>query len=280
MSVIERLGVIGDPIDHSLSPAMQTVALHAAGLDWTYTAERVPVTALTAAVDRLRREQYRGFNVTVPHKVAVAGHLDSLAGDVQRTGAVNTVVRDGNRLIGHNTDVAGFRAALHAAVIPPDIEQVVVFGAGGAARAVVVALSDLGLAPLIVNREQRRAKELAGTVPGATTLEPEDLRLTDILATSDLVINATSLGMGALRERSPLPSGVSLRPGALVIDLVYGSHTPFLATAAASGCRTSDGIEMLVQQGAVAFRLWTERVPDLDVMRNACRTALLEDAPC
>jgi shikimate dehydrogenase len=274
--VPERLAVIGTPIEHSLSPAMQGAALAAAGLPWVYEAERVEVPDLVSAVERLRVTT-RGFNVTIPHKTAIVRLLDEVAELAGRVGAVNTVVRMGHRLVGHNTDVPGFKAAL-LALEPVPSGPAVVFGAGGAGRAVTHALADLDLPVTIVNRTGSRALALAGSIPHAEGLSLEDPLVRGRLALARVVVNATSLG---LQERAlmPLPGGAWLHPDTVVIDMVYGS-TPFLNAARAFGCRAADGVEMLVQQGAASFRLWTGLEPDLDVMRNACHRRLEEVAVC
>ena len=273
----ERLAVIGDPVDHSLSPAMQGAALAAAGLPWTYGAKRVAPADLAEEVGRLRATM-RGFNITIPHKVAIRNHVDEIAPSAARVGAVNTVVRSGRRLIGHNTDLAGFTAAL-IALEPAPSGTAVLFGAGGAARAVALALADRDLPLVIVNRSLDRALGLAHSVPGARALRLDDREVRQCLGTAGVVVNATSLGLRAA-DPSPLPPGARLRPDGVVMDLVYGHRTAFLRTAHRCGCRATDGVEMLVRQGAESFRLWTGIDPDLDVMRAACRRQLEEARAC
>jgi shikimate dehydrogenase len=272
-----RLAVIGDPVEHSLSPAMQGAALAAAGLPWRYQAVRVPPSELADATERLRATT-QGFNVTVPHKLTVQQYLDDLAPSAVRVGAVNTVVREGGRLIGHNTDLAGFTHAL--LMIQPEPEgPAVLFGAGGAARAVALALAGLDMAIIVVNRTADRANVLAASLPRAQALRPDDPALLRALFTARVVVNATSLGLRPT-DPSPLLAGARLRPDALAIDLVYGQNTPFLQAARRYGCRAADGVEMLVRQGAESFRLWTGIGPDVEVMRAACRRALEEVHAC
>jgi shikimate dehydrogenase len=266
----ERFAVIGDPIEHSLSPQMQTAALNAAHLEGTYESLLVAADDLTRSVAWLRRRGYRGFNVTVPHKRAIVSLLDRVDPAVEGTGAVNTVVRVAHELVGYNTDIEGFDMALSVLTGADWRGQALVLGAGGAARAVVAALAARGCAIAISNRT-REAIDVLGaevSVPISPVYGAEELAAA--VASADLVVNATSLGMGSLVHESPLPAGVCFRPGAYAMDLVYGRVTPFMQTARDGGCRVHDGTEMLVQQGAAAFRLWTGIDPDLDAMRLAC----------
>lgn len=276
----ERLAVIGDPIAHSLSPAMQTAALRRAGLAWSYTAERVPALALSRTVARLRDEGFRGFNVTIPHKAAIRPLLDREDPLATRVGAVNTVVREGGELIGYNTDVDGFAAALHR-LDPPPGTPAVVFGAGGAARAVLLALMQSGMWPTVVGRDLDRARS-AARVAGAATraMTYDDPALAGVLAAAGAVVNATPLGMGRLAGRSPLPPGAALAGGCVAIDLVYGGETAFVRQARARGLRVTDGLQMLIEQGALAFTLWTGLEADRDEMRRACLRVIQDRAAC
>jgi shikimate dehydrogenase len=276
----DRLAVIGDPIAHSLSPVMQGAALLSASLPWAFEAHHVLPAELAAWVRRAREAAYRGFNVTIPHKVAIASHLDGIASSAERVGAVNTVVRSGEHLIGHNTDLVGFKQALLA--LAPDVWGVraVIFGAGGAARAAVHALTDLEARMTIVNRHVVRAASLAEGLDRTTALGADDPRLATEIEDARLLVNATPLGMSHLADCSPLPAGTQLQPDTVVIDLVYGHPTPLLREAARRSCRCADGLEMLVQQGAESFRLWTGLEPDLEAMRAACHAHLKETQVC
>jgi shikimate dehydrogenase len=204
--------------------------------------------------------------------VAIQTYLDEVCASAARVEAVNTVVRAGDRLLGHNTDLAGFTAALLAMDLTPRAPTIL-FGAGGAARAVALALFDLGLPPAIVNRTISRAEALAACIPGTEAVHADDPALLDRLKCAGVVIDATSLGLHP-GDPSPLPRSARLRPDAVVIDLVYGRDTAFLRQARSFGCRVNDGVEMLVRQGAESFRLWTGIDPDLEVMRAACRQEL------
>jgi shikimate dehydrogenase len=277
---IERFAVIGDPIAHSLSPVMQSAAFEAAGIAATYQKELVSPSALGAWVQRARELPYAGFNVTIPHKETIDSFLDALDGSVQSVGAVNTVVNRAGTLTGYNTDLPGFAATVRSLQKDAHGRHAVVLGAGGSARAVVRALSNLGAYITLCNRNEVKAHALATKlsipVTTATLSSPEAKRA---IETADLLVNTTPLGMDHL-PISPLPDGTILDPRTAVIDLVYGPTTPLVRQAQASGCAAIDGIEMLVQQGAAAFRLWTGVAPGLEVMRAACRRALAEVHTC
>jgi shikimate dehydrogenase len=258
---------------------MQSAALAAAGIHAIYEPIRVLPYEISRVIGRLRDEGYRGFNVTVPHKESILAYLDELSEAAARIGAVNTVVREGRGLVGHNTDAPGFAAMLRHFSTEVSGRRVVVLGAGGAARAVVHALLAEGARILVVNRDLEKAKRLA-TIGRVEILARSDPALGAELRAADLVVNATPLGLGSLAEVSALPDGLTLAPGTVVIDLIYGRATPLLRAARAWGCRGFDGLEMLVQQGAEAFRLWTALEPDVALMRQACLRALEEVSAC
>jgi shikimate dehydrogenase len=256
--------VIGDPIRHSLSPTIHNAAFRALDLDWVYVALPVVVGDVARALDGMRAFGIDGLSVTMPHKDAVATLVDDLDADAAALGAVNCVERRDGRLIGHNTDGAGFVAAVREAGFDPYGRRCVVLGAGGAARAVILALGRAGAAEVVVvNRTLERAEAavaLAGPVG----------RLGDgtSVGAADLVVNATSVGMGQLDERGEVPCAVDLiGPNHTVADLVmHPLRTPLLRAAAAHGATTIDGLGMLVHQAAAAFEIWTGVAPPIDVM--------------
>jgi shikimate dehydrogenase len=279
----ERFAVIGDPVAHSLSPAMHNAALRAAGIDASYGALRIDQGDLSKGVELLWERGYWGFNVTVPHKVAIRAFVDRLARSAAEVTAVNTVVRRQASLEGHNTDVHGFMAALHLAGVDVSRQRAVVFGTGGAGLGVVCALHRLGAHVVLVSRTPEKARSMAGSIEGAgelTALAADDPEVPTAIGGAALVVNATPLGMDHLPAASPLPPGVQLWPPIVAFDLIYGRETPFLREAASRGCRTLDGLEMLVQQGAESFRLWTGVEPEVGVMREACLNELKEREPC
>ena len=284
------VGVLGDPVRHSLSPAMHNAALAALGLDWVYLALPVAAADLATVVAALEALDCRGLNVTIPHKQAVAALAAELSPLAQRLGAVNTLVRrPGGGWLGTNTDVEGFLAPLGEGNRPG--ERAVVLGCGGSALAVLAGLEQLGFSSIAV--AGRNANALAALQAGCRdwlpALEPlawttaNDERLLQALAQADLVVNCTPVGMASSRDpmaanRSPLAAAAldRLRPGSGVYDLIYTPRpTTLLRGAAERGCRTWDGLEMLVQQGAAALRLWSGRdtVP-VDAMRQAALECL------
>lgn len=279
----ERFVVIGDPVEHSLSPAMHNAALRAAGIDASYGALRIERGDLSRSVELLWDRGYWGFNVTVPHKMAMRALVDRLDRSAAEVGAVNTVVRRQDSVEGHNTDVHGFMAALHGAGLDVSGERVVVFGTGGAGLGVVCALHRLGARIVLVSRTREKARSTADSIEGArelAALAADDARVETAVGGAALVVNATPLGMEHLSTASPLPPGVQLRPPTVAFDLIYGRETPFLREAASRGCRALDGLEMLVQQGAESFRLWTGVEPEVGVMRQACLNELKERETC
>lgn len=265
-------GLLGYPLGHTLSPAMHQAALAWAGLPGTYMAMPVPPERLEGAMAGVRAWRLPGMNVTVPHKTAVIPFLDGLTPQARALGAVNTLFWDGDRLLGDNTDYAGFLESLPPA-LPSDV-TVTVLGAGGAARAVVAAMRDRGARAIHLaarNPDQAarlRAELLTGT-PG-TTLSPDDPALGALFARSDLLINATPVGMDC-RSLPPGAEQLALLPAtAWVYDLIYNpAETPLLATAHARGLRCQNGLDMLLCQAAAAFERWTGRKPPLSLLREA-----------
>ena len=206
--------------------------------------------------------------------------MDALDESAQRVGAVNTVVNRSGTLTGHNTDLSGFVATVNELGRGLSGRPVVVIGSGGSARAVVRALADMGALLTICNRHEGHARALAaGLGISATTAELNSSTATHAIQMCDLVVNTTPLGMSHL-PISPLPPGTTLDPGTAVIDLVYGPTTPLVRQARAAGCVALDGLEMLVQQGAAAFELWTGVTPNIEVMRAACRRPIMEEDVC
>jgi shikimate dehydrogenase len=270
----ELLAVIGYPVDHSLSPAMHNAALSAAGLKARYEALRLSPSELTSFMP-VARKFYRGLNVTIPHKLHILRLLDDVSAEARSVGAVNTVVNEESRLVGYNTDPEGFRATLRAVGFDPHGSRAVVFGAGGAARAVIEVLGGEGAQITVANRRWQPALRLASEREAVShSLSFDDPRLAAFVQRADILVNATPLGMGHLADESPLPANFTLRQAVVLIDLVYGRETPFLRAARLQRCRTADGLEMLVGQGAAAFRLFTGLEPDVELMRAACVSEL------
>lgn len=295
---VRLLGLIGWPVEHSLSPAMHNAALAAMGLPWVYTLLPVAPAAVGDAVRGLRALGFVGANVTVPHKQAVMPFLDRLTPAAAAIGAVNTITVMSNarpqpmldtappgvlewpQLVGDNTDAHGFLADLHAHDVTVSGRRALVLGAGGASRAVVYALASAGCAVVIVNRSLPRAHAVAAMVeqawPGQSVTcgqFPDDIA--HWVAQVDLVVNTTSLGMWPTSEGLPWDPELSFRPGQVVYDLVYVPRpTAFLRQAAADGARPLDGLGMLVEQGAAALARWTGQEPSRAMMRQAAQHQL------
>lgn len=266
------VGIFGDPMEHSLSPAMHNAAFAALRLDYVYVAFRVAPAALAAAVRSLRALDIAGVNVTVPHKERVIRHLDSLSPLAQRAGAVNTIVNRDGHLHGDNTDVHGFAQSLRGRGVRLRGRTAIVVGAGGAARAALLGLAQLGVVRVrLINRTARRGRALARALGDAAPLVEhaglEALREAATFAGVPLVVNSTSLGWGG--ERFPPLHYAAAPDHCLFYDLAYGRDTDFLRRARRIGRPTLDGSEMLVQQGALAFHLWTGRRAPVIAMRTA-----------
>lgn len=262
-------GVLGWPLEHSLSPAIHNSAFRSVGLDWSYFPWPVHPDALGEAVGGLRALGAAGANVTMPHKEAVIEHLDELEGDAGATQAVNTVHNLNGRLVGHNTDVGGFRDLLIEDIgFKAAGTAALVLGSGGAARAVVKALADDGADVVVVARRTEMAEKLREVadleVVGWDVAAPR-------LGDADLIVNATPLGM---QGEIPLEDA-AFRSGQTVVDLVYNPPvTPLITKARAAGADAWGGLGMLVHQAAAAFRIWTGQEPPLDVMSAAALHAL------
>lgn len=263
-------GVIGFPIAHSLSPAMHTAALRALRLDALYTPIETPPGFVRPILRALTLAGVEGLNVTVPLKEAVIPCLDALDPVAKAVGAVNTIVIRGRRMVGYNTDGIGLRLALAELGWRPRPAQVLILGAGGAARAAAWELSRTrGSRLTIANRHPARARRLAAWLRrqrAGVDVRAEALE-GGLGRGAELVINATTVGMRAA-DRAPIdPAG--LRQGTLVYDLVYHHDTALLRLARRRGCVAAGGLSMLLYQGAASLRLWLRCEPPLDVMRRA-----------
>ena len=265
-------GAAGNP-----TVAMVEAAFRHHGLDWRYINMEVPPEGLADAVRGARAMGYRGFNLSMPHKVAVIPHLDGLGESATLIGAVNCVVRRGDQLIGENTDGKGFLESLKA-VRDPKGCRVVMFGAGGAARAVAVEVGLAGVDHItIVNRDEARGRDLVDTLRSRARLNAEFVHWTGdfrLPSNTDIVINGTSIGLYEPEAR--LPFDVStLAPGMVVADVVFSPpQTRLLRDAAARGCRIVDGLGMLVNQGVIGVRYWTGIDPEASVMHHALEVAM------
>jgi shikimate dehydrogenase len=268
--------VIGHPVAHSLSPAIHNAAFAACGLDWTYVAFDVAPGEAGGALAAMRALGLAGLSVTMPHKEDVARAVDGLSPTAAALGAVNTVVPDASGLLGDSTDGAGFVDALRLDHdYDPAGRRCVVVGAGGAARAVVLALAGAGAAEVaVVNRTPERG-ERAAALAGERGRVVALSEAAGEVSRADVVVNATPLGMAGVADDALAVDSAWLRAGQVVADLVYRPRdTPLLRAAAERGVRPVDGLGMLVHQAAHQFRLWTGLDPPVDEMRAAAEEAM------
>jgi len=250
--------VIGDPVAHSLSPDIFRAFSREAGRPLSYRALRVPLERLKDGVRRAKKSGWIGWNVTLPHKIAIIGLLDELDASAREIGAVNVVRFARGRAVGYNTDAEGFWEPLRRRGFSARGSRAVVFGAGGAARAACAALMAQKAEVVVLNRTEARARALSEALK--LRWAPMSACAAE-LAAADLVVNATSAGLDG--RACPLPEGAAFKPGALAYDLVYRpARTPFLKRAEQGGARTLGGLAMLVAQAAATWKIWfTEDVP-------------------
>jgi shikimate dehydrogenase len=271
-SLLEVVCCLGQPVAGNPTQYMMEKAFAAAGLDWRYLTCEVPPDKLGDAMRGLRALGFKGANFTIPHKVAVIPYLDQLSSAAELMGAVNCMNRVGEKLIGENTDGKGFFQSLRDVCNPAGM-NVVVLGAGGAARAIAVELALAGVPHLtIVNRSAERGQALVDLLREKTSAKAEYVPLAgqySISPDAAVFINATSIGLGDEAARVPIEVD-SLRPDLIVADVVFNPpQTWLIRTAQDRGCRTLDGLGMLVNQAVISFQIWTGRRPDAGVMREA-----------
>jgi len=265
--------LIGDPVEHSMSPVMHNTAYKKLGLDYVYIPFRVKPEGLEPAVAGLRALNVRGFNVTIPHKVAVIPWLDGLDPLAEKIGAVNTVVNTDGELRGYNTDAEGFLQALLEHGIKPKGKRIAVLGAGGASRAITYIMVGKGARVTILNRQQELdwAEDIAQLIRKDLGKEVKVLELGQLagaIENVDILINATSVGMSPAAEESPVSAHL-LNKIPAVFDIVYNPmETRLLREAKAAGARVIGGVDMLAWQGALAFEKWTGQKAPLDLMRG------------
>lgn len=273
--------LFGHPVGHSLSPELHNAGFSACELPFVYVAHDVPSESLPAAFAAIRTLGYRGLSVTIPHKVAALSLVDEVDTTAKRIGCINTVVREGERLVGYNSDGRGALGALRRAGRDPAGAHVVILGSGGAARAVAMTLA-LEAAPqklTIAAVDEAEREQLAADVQAAsgssvlrTTTSPEALK--PVLAEADLLLHCTPIGMHPHSSTSLVPSEL-LHPGVTVFDAVYNPRrTLLLKQAAERGCQVVEGLEMFLGQALVQFELWTGHSPPIDIMRRVLEEKL------
>jgi shikimate dehydrogenase len=256
------VGVIGDPVGHSRSPAMHNAAFDALELDWVYVAFPVRRGNGAAAVRAVATLGLAGLNITMPHKADAAAACDDLSSEAAALGAVNTVVNSDGTLAGHSTDGDGFLRALDDEGIVVAGQRAVVVVAGGVGRAITHALGRTGAHVTVAARRPDAARSAAALAPGGAAVALDELAVEYF----DVVVNATPIGMDG--EPPPFDTAL-LHDGQFVFDTVYPVETPLLREARARGVRAAGGLGMLVHQGALSFSLWTGVEPPLEVMRAA-----------
>ena len=284
---MKRVGVIGHPLSHSLSPTIFQPALDSAGVEARYEAWKTTAEELEARIAGLREDDVLGANVTIPHKEAVVPLLDRLDEQAERAGAVNTIVNESGQLVGHNTDVSGFARALREdAGFDPKGKRVGVLGAGGAARAICLVLIEAGASTiLLTGRSPQRLDTLAKDLRGLTSIgititwaHWQDGVFMTVLPKADLLVNCTPVGTRGSETEGESPLADDWLPAnGVVFDVVYNPpETPLLAAAKAKGAKAVSGLGMLVYQAAESFRLWTGQDAATDRMLEAGCQALRE----
>lgn len=270
-SPIKTYCIIGDPVQHSLSPLMQNSAFSALGIKSSYISFRVPSGDLKTSIESLKSIGIAGFNVTIPHKISILPYLDELDITASKSNAVNTVKNDGGKLIGYNTDLYGFIQPLYKRNIDFKGIKILIIGAGGAAHAIVTALSyEKEIAEtIVVNRSSHNASKLVqhGLKLGLNTHKEDFDNLSKLALQSDLIVNATSIGLN--NESSPIERDY-INPNCIVYDIVYKPIvTDLLGKAKEVHARVVYGYEMLIAQGAQAFKIWTGFDAPIIAMKKA-----------
>jgi len=277
--------LIGDPIEHTLSPLIHNIAFQKLGIDYVYVAFRVEKSMLKMAVDGIRALSIRGLNVTVPHKVEIIKYLDKVDELAEKIGAVNTIVNENGKLIGYNTDGLGAIKALKDNGFYIKSKRVLILGAGGAARAVAYYVAKEEPSEIIIlNRSVEKALELSDKIGyemnvacRAAKLDEDNLKRT--LEDTDLLINCTSLGMFPKVDETPIPKAF-LTKEMTVMDIVYNPmYTRLLRDAADVGCKIIYGLDMLVNQAALSFEIWTGIKAPIEEMKRIALEALRRDLP-
>jgi shikimate dehydrogenase len=278
-----RLGVFGDPVEHSLSPQMQNAALQHAKIGMQYSRFHISPNELKDALNRLRDLEFVGLNLTLPHKVAAPGLVDQLEDDAKRVGAINVVKIANGKMHGFNTDGRGFARAVREdfSVDLRDL-RVMILGAGGAARAIALECAKSRCERLVIaNGTFEKGEQLAenlrnffegpkvlGPVPRLQAIRWEEAAFQFQIANIDLIVNATPVGLNR-GDASPIPARL-LAPHLMIYDTIYSTaQTPLVSAALEAGARTANGLSMLLHQGALAFEIWFERTAPIDVMRRA-----------
>ncbi|MFX1587159.1 MAG: shikimate dehydrogenase [Promethearchaeota archaeon] len=266
------LCVIGHPIEHSMSPIMHNAAIKDLGLDYLYIAFDIPPNRLKEAIKGLKTLNIRGINVTLPYKEKVMKFIDKVDEIAQKIGAINTIKNEDGLLIGRNTDAEGANKALFDAGCEITGKNVVLIGAGGAAKAISYSLASATNKITIINRSEDRAKKLVSELKNKIDINVESKKYDEIIlkeeiSNADILINATPIGMFPMIDISPVSKKI-IHSGLFVFDLIYNPlETQLIKDSREIGCQTLSGLDMLVNQGALAFEWWTNKKPNLELMK-------------
>jgi len=268
----QYLGLFGNPVGHSLSPLLHNYILQKIGCNCIYLPFAVPGEQLKDAVNAIRSLNFRGVNVTIPHKEAVIPYLDDVSPEAAACGAVNVISNENGRLRGYNTDGAGFVASLREAEVFLQGKALFI-GAGGAARSLAVSLAAQGISRLdFVDIDLQRAQDLVSSLPpnvaaGAYPMSEE--KFTQLACPSNIIINCTPVGMYPDINKSPVPTLDMLQPGTVVCDIIYNPlNTAFLAMGQVRGLKTINGLSMFVHQAALSLEIWLGIKPPLQLMKE------------
>ena len=271
MDSTKTVGLIGWPVEHSRSPAMHNAAFAALGLAWRYILLPTPLDQLAAVIARIRSGELQGANVTIPHKQAVMAYLDEIDPAARAVGAVNTIVKQEERLIGFNTDTFGFKRSLIETGVEVADQPCAILGAGGSARAVVYVLQELGAHITMYARDVEKARAVHANCRSLNTLREID-------PATKVIVNTTPVGLSPNIEASPWPDDLPLPKNALIFDLLNNpARTKFMQQAKRAGLRAVNGWNMLLYQGAAAFAKWTGIEPPTDVMKRALAESMREN---
>lgn len=282
MSDKKYVYLIGDPIEHSISPQMHNAAYKELSLNYEYKLLKTTLAELPKTIEKLKNPSTAGFNVTIPHKENVIKYLDYVDNSAQIIGAVNSVKNDNGILKGFNTDAIGFIESLtRDANFDPKNKKILLIGAGGAAKAVAVALckemcQEISIYDIDTNKAKILVQSLSEKFSDIKiSLIDSKHKINQVLINSDCIINATPIGMHPKDDSSPIDDDAPFREGQVVYDLVYNPPiTKLMKIASQKGTKTFSGLGMLVRQGAAAFELFTEQVPSIKTMWNAAEEAL------
>jgi len=273
------VGLIGNPVEHSMSPSMQNPAFQQKGLNYAYVTFKVEEKNIEKALEGIKGLEIEGVNVTIPHKSSVIPHLDNIENTAKKIGAVNTIKREKNELVGHNTDGKGALKSLKNNVGEIKNKKVLMLGAGGAAKAIGYTLVENGATLTISNRSEEKGKNLASEISEKTSTEVEHISqknqtLKKEIKKHDILVDSTSVGMHPNEDQTLLKSEM-MDEDLIVMDIVYNpKKTKLLREAEKAGATTISGLEMLVYQGAESFEIWTGENAPIEVMLKKAEEAL------